>query len=164
MVLPSDSTFAVAMKNQQQAEREEQQRIKNLVLNYDLREHEDLDGDTLLAPLIPNPNIHKSNNSGHDKPLSYHTNRGEKLNRDRGGQRIRRLQLSDVDWYALTHKTKSRSNEALQHDLEVKAMSTKDTCGGKESILSLSEPGMPDKRQMRADSPRHLRIQPHNTK
>src|SRR5206468_1785073 len=36
--LPSDSSFAVAMKTQQQAEREEQQRIKNLVLNYDLRD------------------------------------------------------------------------------------------------------------------------------
>ncbi|KAI1756642.1 MIF4G domain-containing protein [Xylaria castorea] len=164
VVLPSDSTFAVAMKNQQQAEREEQQRIKNLVLNYDLREHEDLDGDTLLPPLRPNPNIHRSNDSGHDKPLSYHTNRGEKLNRDRGGQRIRRLQLSDVDWYARTHKNKNRSNEVLQHDLEVKAMSARDTCGGKESILSLSEPGMPDKRQMRVDPSRHLRIQPHSTK
>ncbi|GAP86137.1 putative MIF4G domain-containing protein [Rosellinia necatrix] len=77
VVLPSDSTFAVAMKNQQQAEREEQQRIKNLVLNYDMRENDDLDG--------------------HDKPPSYHTNRSDKFNRDRG-QRIRRLQLSDVDW------------------------------------------------------------------
>jgi regulator of nonsense transcripts 2 len=44
--LPSDSTFAVAMKNQQQAEKEEQQRIKTLVLNYDLRENEDQDGET----------------------------------------------------------------------------------------------------------------------
>lgn len=34
--LPSDSSFAVALKNQQAAEREEQQKIKNLVLNYDL--------------------------------------------------------------------------------------------------------------------------------
>ncbi|KAK5135680.1 hypothetical protein LTR08_004981 [Meristemomyces frigidus] len=34
--LPSDSNFAVAMRTQQQAERAEQQRIKNLVLNYDL--------------------------------------------------------------------------------------------------------------------------------
>ena len=34
--LPADSTFAVAMKSQQQAETEEKQRIKNLVLNYDL--------------------------------------------------------------------------------------------------------------------------------
>ena len=29
MELPSDSTFAVALKHQQQAEKEEQQRIKN---------------------------------------------------------------------------------------------------------------------------------------
>lgn len=29
------------MKNQQQAEKEEQQRIKNLVLNYDLQQNED---------------------------------------------------------------------------------------------------------------------------
>lgn len=34
--LPSDSGFAVAMKSQQQADREEQQRIKNLVLNYEM--------------------------------------------------------------------------------------------------------------------------------
>lgn len=34
--LPSDSTFAVAMRSQQQADREEQQRIKNLVLNYEM--------------------------------------------------------------------------------------------------------------------------------
>jgi hypothetical protein len=32
--LPSDSTFAVAMRNKQQADKEEQQRIKSLVLNY----------------------------------------------------------------------------------------------------------------------------------
>lgn len=34
--MPSDSQFAVAMKSQKEAERAEQQRIKNLVLNYDL--------------------------------------------------------------------------------------------------------------------------------
>lgn len=43
--LPSDSNFAVAMINQRQAAKEEQQRIKNLVLNYDLRESEDQDGE-----------------------------------------------------------------------------------------------------------------------
>ncbi|PHH71135.1 hypothetical protein CDD80_5494 [Ophiocordyceps camponoti-rufipedis] len=42
--LPSDSTFAVAMKSQQRAEKEEQQRIKSLVLNYDLQHGEDLEG------------------------------------------------------------------------------------------------------------------------
>ncbi|KAI1767231.1 ARM repeat-containing protein [Hypoxylon sp. FL1150] len=78
VALPSDSTFAVAMKTQQQAEREEQQRIKNLVLNYDLRESEDADG--------------------HEKPPSYHPNRPDKSIKERSGQRVRRLQLSDVDW------------------------------------------------------------------
>ncbi|KYK59701.1 nonsense-mediated mRNA decay factor [Drechmeria coniospora] len=39
--LPSDSTFAIALKTQQQAEKEEQQRIKNLVLNYDLQQNDD---------------------------------------------------------------------------------------------------------------------------
>lgn len=77
VALPSDSTFAIAMKTQQQAEREEQQRIKNLVLNYDLRESEDQDG--------------------HEKP-PYHPNRLEKSGKERSGQRVRRLQLSDVDW------------------------------------------------------------------
>lgn len=32
------------MKTQQQAEREEQQRIKNLVLNYDLQQSDDQEG------------------------------------------------------------------------------------------------------------------------
>ncbi len=35
--MPADSTFAVALKSKQEAEREEQKRIKDLVLNYDLR-------------------------------------------------------------------------------------------------------------------------------
>ncbi|KAM5348482.1 hypothetical protein ACJ41O_008306 [Fusarium nematophilum] len=76
--LPSDSTFAIAMKNQQQAEREEQQRIKNLVLNYDLQQNEDQDG-------------------GNERPATYYHNRLERSNKDRG-QRSRKLQLSDVDW------------------------------------------------------------------
>lgn len=49
------------MKNQQQAEREEQQRIKNLVLNYDLQQSEDQDGGTDPEPqLYRNINIHIS--------------------------------------------------------------------------------------------------------
>lgn len=35
------------MRSQQQAEREEQQRIKNLVLNYDLRENDGEEGECL---------------------------------------------------------------------------------------------------------------------
>lgn len=42
--MPSDSPFAVAMRTQQQAEKAEQQRIKNLVLNYDLTDDQ-ADGD-----------------------------------------------------------------------------------------------------------------------
>lgn len=79
VALPSDSHFAVALKNQQQAEREEQQRIKNLVLNYDLRENEEPDGN--------------------DRPLSHHHNRADNRSaKERGAQRVRKLQLSDVDW------------------------------------------------------------------
>ncbi|KAI7204776.1 hypothetical protein KC365_g17869 [Hortaea werneckii] len=48
--LPSDSNFAIAMRNQQEAERAEQQRIKNLVLNYDLTDDQN-DG-------ISQPNFH----------------------------------------------------------------------------------------------------------
>ncbi|KAB2577975.1 Regulator of nonsense transcripts UPF2 [Lasiodiplodia theobromae] len=53
--LPADSTFAVAMRTQQEAERAEQQRIKNLVLNYDLRDENESDGDN-DPPLTPNLN------------------------------------------------------------------------------------------------------------
>ncbi|KAI2780793.1 ARM repeat-containing protein [Daldinia loculata] len=112
VALPSDSTFAVAMKTQQQAEREEQQRIKNLVLNYDLRENEDPDGDTLLTPLNPNRNIHTSIHSGHDKPSSYYTSRSDKSGKERGGQRVRRLQLSDVDWYGNSKDQKVEQNDS----------------------------------------------------
>ncbi|KAK7957037.1 mRNA decay protein [Apiospora aurea] len=98
--LPSDSNFAVAMKNQQQAEREEQQRIKNLVLNLDLRETEEADGDTNSNPLLPNANlIHTTRGAGHDKTSVYHLNRPEKPSKERGGQRVRRLQMNDLDWY-----------------------------------------------------------------
>ncbi|KAK0261303.1 mRNA decay protein [Friedmanniomyces endolithicus] len=43
--LPSDSGFAVAMRTQQEAERAEQQRIKSLVLNYDLMDDDPHDGE-----------------------------------------------------------------------------------------------------------------------
>ncbi|KAK4156234.1 armadillo-type protein [Chaetomidium leptoderma] len=78
--LPSDSNFAVALINQRQAAKEEQQRIKNLVLNYDLRENED--------------------HEGHEKPPAHHhLNRLESRSGKERGQRVRKLQLSDVDWY-----------------------------------------------------------------
>jgi len=106
------------MRNQQQAEREEQQRIKNLVLNYDLRECEDQDGEAYSQPLHRNANIHHSS-LGNEKPSSYHHNRSDnKSVKDRGGQRVRKLQLSDVDWYDKSHKHKfsceSASSKALR--------------------------------------------------
>ena len=80
LALPSDSEFAVAMRNQQLAEREEQQRIKNLVLNLDLQSDE---GE---AP---------------ERATSYFHNRPDKGGKDRS-QRVRKLQLSDVDWCVLS--------------------------------------------------------------
>lgn len=61
MALPSDSTFAVAMRNQQQAEKEEQQRIKNLVLNYDLRENEEQEGKRIHIINTSIPLTNKTN-------------------------------------------------------------------------------------------------------
>ncbi|KAI2467122.1 ARM repeat-containing protein [Annulohypoxylon bovei var. microspora] len=120
VALPSDSTFAVAMKTQQQAEREEQQRIKNLVLNYDLRENEDTDGDTHLTLIQPNTNIHNSTHPGHDKSSSYHPNRPDKSTRERGGQRIRRLQLSDVDWYgSQQNQNRAKQEPSIPEDLPI---------------------------------------------
>jgi len=53
--LPSDSNFAVAMRTQQQVERAEQQRIKSLVLNYDLSDETHNDGEAPI-PFILQPN------------------------------------------------------------------------------------------------------------
>lgn len=86
------------MKTQQAAEREEQQRIKNLVLNYDLRDGEDQDGDSTLAPLLPNPNIHDED-TGLEKAAGMNYTRPDKSGNNRSGQRARKLQLNDLDWY-----------------------------------------------------------------
>lgn len=96
--LPSDSNFAIAMKTQQQAEREEQQRIKSLVLNYDLREGEEQDGDSSFQSIQPNMNIHKRE-AGIEKLPGVSHSRPDKSGSNRSGQRSRKLQLSDVDWY-----------------------------------------------------------------
>lgn len=113
--LPSDSNFAVSMKSQQAAEREEQQRIKNLVLNYDLQQENDQhDGTESAFPYDPsyfllekNPNT-KGLRTGpeyYNSPLT----RSEKSGRH--APRARRLNLSDVDWYA--PKTKPSQKTAV---------------------------------------------------
>ncbi|KAI2622228.1 ARM repeat-containing protein [Hypomontagnella submonticulosa] len=129
VALPSDSTFAVAMKTQQQAEREEQQRIKNLVLNYDLRESEDPDG--------------------HEKPSSFYPNRSDKSGRERNGQRVRRLQLSDVDWYEKSQQDKQRIE---QNTPDSKSLRAGDSHGGDRCALDrVDESGM-NKRHTSAKS------------
>ncbi len=98
--LPSDSNFAVAMINQRQAAKEEQQRIKNLVLNYDLRENEEHDGEDHLTPYHPpSINIHRISAGNEKAPSHHHLNRLEPRSGKERGQRVRKLQLSDVDWY-----------------------------------------------------------------
>ena len=119
------------MKSQQEAERAEQQRIKNLVLNYDMQDSGDTDGtgDDFNSALSENPNL--SNPLAAKKTVAYTNGKGifgdkrpqnaslqtqsstashgggkaaEKPstgNASTGrGHRARKLQLSDVDWYA----------------------------------------------------------------
>ncbi|KAF3039935.1 hypothetical protein E8E12_008264 [Didymella heteroderae] len=101
--LPSDSTFAVAMRNKQQADKEEQQRIKSLVLNYN--EARDDVEDSGTSPfsynLSPNPNRKCTDGQqALDKtPNPYAQPRLDKAGNNRSNQRARKLQLSDVNWY-----------------------------------------------------------------
>lgn len=97
------------MRTQQQAEKEEQQRIKNLVLNYDLRDEAEADGDPNFHYILQ-PNFNRPVNKqtvtettapqGIDKTHSpYIQPRIDKAGNNRSHQRARKLQLSDVDWY-----------------------------------------------------------------
>ncbi|QQK42986.1 Nonsense-mediated mRNA decay factor (Upf2), putative [Penicillium digitatum] len=78
--LPSDSTFAIAMRSQQQADREEQQRIKNLVLNYE-------------ASTEPEPT-----ETATQEKRTPAGQRMDKAGANRSAFRSRKLQLSDVNW------------------------------------------------------------------
>ena len=101
------------MKTQQQAEKEEQQRIKNLVLNYDLRENEEQDGDDQHHPRVAG--IFTDMRPGLDRPTThYHYNRMDR-GKERGGQRSRKLQLSDVDWYESTTRRAERYGMVATH-------------------------------------------------
>jgi regulator of nonsense transcripts 2 len=100
--LPSDSTFAVAMRNKQQADKEEQQRIKSLVLNYNEArdDGDDTSNSPFHYPLQPNTNRKCTETSeGLDKtPNPYAQPRLDKAGHNRSNQRARKLQLSDVNW------------------------------------------------------------------
>ena len=121
IALPSDSNFAVAMKSQQEREREEQQRIKNLVLNYDLRDdtenhdgtsdnfnfHSDID-------LLPKKPLNtKGLRLGHERHSASHSSHRSGTNRS--GPRARRLQLSDVDWYGEKNKKPGLTSSGTPH-------------------------------------------------
>ncbi|KAF4302094.1 MIF4G-like type 3 [Botryosphaeria dothidea] len=140
--LPADSTFAIAMRTQQEAERAEQQRIKNLVLNYDLRDENESDatrqpaeqqlpqnGNSQHIPSFkPNKTNHNKlqqskndtvNTSFDDQPGGlekqhnpYNVPRIDKASNNRSTQRARKLQLSDVDWYDKTIPTLPRTTLA----------------------------------------------------
>ncbi|RAL12804.1 regulator of nonsense transcripts 2 [Aspergillus homomorphus CBS 101889] len=79
--LPSDSSFAVAMRSQQQADREEQQRIKNLVLNYEMTNEVDANAEAAAEKRSP-----------------HRDTRLDKSGSNRMAFRSRKLQLSDVNW------------------------------------------------------------------
>lgn len=100
--LPSDSHFALSMKSQQAAEREEQQRIKNLVLNYELNDDDQHDGTK--SPL-PQPIVQRSIVSKRfakrvpETGFDHFSNNFSRAERNGRAPRARRLNLSDVDWY-----------------------------------------------------------------
>ncbi|KAI9696778.1 MAG: hypothetical protein M1836_005140 [Candelina mexicana] len=98
--LPSDSHFAVAMRSQQQAEREEQKRIKSLVMNYDLGDDNENDGEDEFH-YIYQPNSNTKGHKGLERQSASHAvqARSDRSNNNRRGHRARKLQLSDVDWY-----------------------------------------------------------------
>lgn len=90
------------MKSQQAAEREEQQRIKNLVLNYDLNDDDQHDGSIppsliqIVQPSLGSKKLAKNNAKiGYDH-FNNSLSRSERHSR---APRARRLNLSDVDWY-----------------------------------------------------------------
>ena len=104
------------MKSQQAAEREEQQRIKNLVLNYDLREDDTHDGiptgfpNTPIEqfPLEKNPNT-KGIKLG---PDHYNPSLSRSERSGRHAPRSRRLNLSDVDWYGKDKPSAEKTENA----------------------------------------------------
>lgn len=98
------------MKTQQQADREEQQRIKNLVLSYDPGETEQPEGEEGLSIITQEPiithgkrnprNPYRSTNAKTSAiSLEKRPSRDNRMDKpNRPGFRSRKLQLSDVDW------------------------------------------------------------------
>ena len=89
--MPSDSHFAVAMKSQKEAERAEQQRIKNLVLNYDLQDSStDAGTDKTIFDYFshPNPNLRDQRPAGFPlAPLNGNSLAHNSLSEGLGGEK-----------------------------------------------------------------------------
>jgi regulator of nonsense transcripts 2 len=128
--LPSDSTFAVAMRNKQQADKEEQQRIKSLVLNYNEARDDGEETGDLPFHYTPPPNPNKKRTETSEvldkTPNPYAQPRLDKAGHNRSNQRARKLQLSDVNWcvdspYSISRPSQSES--ALNLSLEAAATS-----------------------------------------
>ncbi|KAI5779263.1 MIF4G domain-containing protein [Geopyxis carbonaria] len=82
VALPSDSGFAIAMKDKREKEKEEKQKIKELVMSYDRMEDNSSEADSLDKHAALNGyHIKVDNKSGRHQPRS------------------RKLSMSDVNWY-----------------------------------------------------------------
>ncbi|EPS36318.1 hypothetical protein H072_10200 [Dactylellina haptotyla CBS 200.50] len=115
--LPSDSTFAVAMKTKQEAEREERQRIKDRVLHYERMEEEPV-------PLEPQrPNTNGAN-------LKY----GDKNKTARG----KKLQLGDFNWYDRNPKCEKNSQNQTPNPIKPQDEKTM-MIPGSATVLSIQQ-------------------------
>lgn len=91
------------MKTQQQADREEQQRIKNLVLNYEKSTETEAGEDGMptsptFSPIyMMNPNLMQCY-PAFEKRTPPRDTKVDKSAANRTAFRSRKLQLSDVDW------------------------------------------------------------------
>lgn len=129
------------MRSKQQAEKEEQQRIKNLVLNYDLRDDE-TDGDSNFHYPLLQPNLnrkHTETAEGLDKTHNLYTQpRLDKAGNNRSNQRARKLQLSDVNWYGKNYSS-SQSRTQFQSQVSLsdnKPLATGSTVSERRDFLS----------------------------
>jgi len=88
------------MRSQQQADREEQQRIKNLVLNYEAsNEPEPAESENYPLENENRKNFPLRNHKAATQEKRTPTNqRMDKAGANRSAFRSRKLQLSDVNW------------------------------------------------------------------
>jgi regulator of nonsense transcripts 2 len=84
------------MRSQQQADREEQQRIKNLVLNYEASTEPE-PAESMPSTYGPNMNRSSPMNPAFEKRIPANQ-RVDKSAANRSAFRSRKLQLSDVNW------------------------------------------------------------------